>query len=562
MLELEPNDDIFGNLRGELVVRSLDRHPRYDAISHAWGGPQASQCIYLNGARLPLTNNLHSCLRHLRHKSLTRCFWLDAICVNQYDDAERSQQVQQMEHIFRTADVVRVWVGDVVLDDVDSTFRLLKLTASGEIFEDHSDHNEHDFTQLCRITESAWFGRLWVMQEAALARVLTFHHGLHDFSWDQLYSLLGSLFVSSQYWDTVHNPGERLLGYLCRLKLWDLQGAIQLLVNTPSSPQEKATRLVRAMSSWRAQQLGDAKDRVFGIAGILTALFNVDIMIVDYKKSTQEVYAQFAFNLINTTKSLAILNQANKEYHALKDLPSWVPDWSSRYDFAAEATRLDQYNGVFSAGGAWQYSARLSIVHQDHVGYLGLSAHIVCCIETVATPFDVGIPRTDFISDPAQGRHTDQRLLQCLQNWGSVWGAHHGQLRDGIFERTCFRDLVWKSRISSGDDAADALSRAKNTIHGDRVAGGEYNNLYASVSMSRFFVTDTGLSGLGPFSAEPGDVVAIIPGGTVPYILREHSDPSFKDCYIFVGECYVHSIMDGELLRASTAPIFKNIWLA
>ncbi|KAF5003607.1 hypothetical protein FDECE_9862 [Fusarium decemcellulare] len=64
-----------------------------------------------------------------------------------------------------------------------------------------------------------------------------------------------------------------------------------------------------------------------------------------------------------------------------------------------------------------------------------------------------------------------------------------------------------------------------------------------SLSHRRGFVTKNRWMGLGPRVAQPGDIVAILFGGKVPYILRP-----VDDHYLFVGECYVHGIMQGELV--------------
>ncbi|KAK6824580.1 hypothetical protein PG987_012074 [Apiospora arundinis] len=59
-----------------------------------------------------------------------------------------------------------------------------------------------------------------------------------------------------------------------------------------------------------------------------------------------------------------------------------------------------------------------------------------------------------------------------------------------------------------------------------------------------FFVTDNGYIGLGHPDAAVGDMVAVLRGGPVPYVLRGN-----KENHTLVGECYVHGIMDGELFQ-------------
>lgn len=41
-----------------------------------------------------------------------RGLWIDAICINQYDLDERSSQVANMEHIYRDARLVVVFLGE------------------------------------------------------------------------------------------------------------------------------------------------------------------------------------------------------------------------------------------------------------------------------------------------------------------------------------------------------------------------------------------------------------------------------------------------------------------
>jgi hypothetical protein len=50
-----------------------------------------------------------------------------------------------------------------------------------------------------------------------------------------------------------------------------------------------------------------------------------------------------------------------------------------------------------------------------------------------------------------------------------------------------------------------------------------------------------------PDTAEVGDVIWALSGGQALYMLREATRESKQ--YTFIGECYVHGLMDGEILR-------------
>lgn len=65
----------------------------------------------------------------------------------------------------------------------------------------------------------------------------------------------------------------------------------------------------------------------------------------------------------------------------------------------------------------------------------------------------------------------------------------------------------------------------------------------------KFFITNKGYLGLGPKTAEPGDRIAIIYGSGVPFILRKSAAKLGRPTWEIIGECYVHGIMDGEVIR-------------
>jgi hypothetical protein len=59
--------------------------------------------------------------------------------------------------------------------------------------------------------------------------------------------------------------------------------------------------------------------------------------------------------------------------------------------------------------------------------------------------------------------------------------------------------------------------------------------------------------GLGPQSLEIGDLVCVLAGGRVPYLIRPVNDEDNEAQ--FVGEAYVHGIMHGEAVRAEGATV-------
>ena len=67
------------------------------------------------------------------------------------------------------------------------------------------------------------------------------------------------------------------------------------------------------------------------------------------------------------------------------------------------------------------------------------------------------------------------------------------------------------------------------------------------VWMRRLVTTERDLLGLVPAETKKRDLICILFGCSVPVVLRRHSDSKTKKEYFqFIGECYVHGLMDGE----------------
>lgn len=65
----------------------------------------------------------------------------------------------------------------------------------------------------------------------------------------------------------------------------------------------------------------------------------------------------------------------------------------------------------------------------------------------------------------------------------------------------------------------------------------------------RFFITKKGYFGLGPQKAEAGDRIGVLFGSGVPFVLRRWNSAEGKRVWKIVGECYVHGIMQGEVIQ-------------
>jgi hypothetical protein len=108
----------------------LDDGPVYVALSYTWGNtditkpmaisiqqafeysrddPRVAQTVEVE-TQVEVTINLEAALRQLRASGYEKV-WIDALCINQEDDAERREQVLKMNRIYKRAREVVVWLG-------------------------------------------------------------------------------------------------------------------------------------------------------------------------------------------------------------------------------------------------------------------------------------------------------------------------------------------------------------------------------------------------------------------------------------------------------------------
>jgi hypothetical protein len=100
------------DIRCELVVASLETEPCYEAVSYAWGDSPNRLKIYLNGSPFCTGHNLFQCLDNIRYDNRVRVLWVDALCINQADTAEKSMQIEVMAQIYQSASSTLIWLGN------------------------------------------------------------------------------------------------------------------------------------------------------------------------------------------------------------------------------------------------------------------------------------------------------------------------------------------------------------------------------------------------------------------------------------------------------------------
>jgi len=88
------------------------------AISYVWGDPHDTKMVICNGKAINITRSLYSALWQWRDQGCRAHIWADAICINQNNMMEKTEQVRMMGDIYSRANIVIIWLGELAEDDL------------------------------------------------------------------------------------------------------------------------------------------------------------------------------------------------------------------------------------------------------------------------------------------------------------------------------------------------------------------------------------------------------------------------------------------------------------
>jgi hypothetical protein len=137
----------------------------YRCLSYMWGDQTKRHTIMVNDRTFRVGGNLHDFLDHASQHHANRPLWIDAICIDQDNNAERGHQVQRMGEIYSGAQEVLVWLGREFQFDLIADW--LKAVPCG----DHCSREiEKQLTLLCF---HPYWNRAWIAQEILLQSNVT-----------------------------------------------------------------------------------------------------------------------------------------------------------------------------------------------------------------------------------------------------------------------------------------------------------------------------------------------------------------------------------------------------
>lgn len=275
---------VVRNTRSPLHVDSTesgsapDRLDPYDALSYHWGPKRKGFFVeVLSGSdayRISITPNLDGALRYLRSDTAHRFLWVDALCIDQSNEDEKSSQIPKMSQIYNGADHVRVWLG---LEEghsakaMEFVKKCLDLDDFDRLVRDSFASKE--WAALSTLMRRPWFNRRWIIQEIALAKSATLHCGKDSVPWRDFADVL-SLLECKQYEirqlfreSTTFRNHPDYIGDLSELGAIRLVYAADNLFRKSEDGQimEHLLSLEALMSSLSAFEASEPRDTVYAI---------------------------------------------------------------------------------------------------------------------------------------------------------------------------------------------------------------------------------------------------------------------------------------------------------
>lgn len=114
LLELINAADPADDLDGALYTTDIAQAPTYRDLSYTWvvdGAINDQHTLTIGKQAMLITNNLFDALVQIRSTHHSSLLWIDQICIDQSNLAERAARVALMERIYLQASEVVIWLG-------------------------------------------------------------------------------------------------------------------------------------------------------------------------------------------------------------------------------------------------------------------------------------------------------------------------------------------------------------------------------------------------------------------------------------------------------------------
>ena len=627
LLILKAATSTEAELHCELVEVDQPVAAEYEALSYVWGKDEFPNVLHLPTGYLMITDNLASALRRLRLTDKSRTLWVDAVCINQSNNAEKERQVAQMANIYQNATNVVAWLGETTGTSFDKD-AIINLSEHAQEISLRSPTNENrevlrkwfygnsergkwtmDVSNIVKganfpsIYESAWFTRMWIVQEALLASHLTLYFASDTLDWVDFEKVMILIHTVNA---TIKLPIPSQNSFI--KYAWSLVEVRNHWRRLSEGNLNQASEVAYYMNQLRRRSCKDDRDRVFALRGLLRDESNL-IIQPDYSKSVSQIYTELTRSQL-TLGNIGVLYDAGlwkrKSFHMpnlesehsnqtswLEYLPTWVPDYrhgtafmeldphfgshfgldprvplkldmsKEPYRLTSQATLLDIVTFVQPALFMHDPSLRandIAMFFMCRQFFRDLKRIVDTSFSNRSYPTDED-PTTAFAwalvgggTDEAYNKDFNLRNPNERPDPLSLWN---------IYEKCCLEEngevhhAMQREADMTGDRRTIRGVGIEFYSKGSQDSGTAWTYHYHLLAIFRrhwFFMSDDGYMGLVPrndYSNSETHVLAFIDGANVPFVLRDLGD-SASDC-LLIGPCYIHGLMDSEAVKRNSA---------
>ncbi|KAM3424159.1 hypothetical protein BST61_g11298 [Cercospora zeina] len=297
----------------------------------------------------------------------------------------------------------------------------------------------------------------------------------------------------------------------------------------------------------RHKQASNPSDKVYGLQGLLPDQQNF-LFEADYSMTVGKIFCKCTQALIKQNNNLYApvgprLNQPG--------LPTWVIDLLPN----ARSGKISYLNNVFRricAKMLFNACGMQDLFSNVEAERLILRGLFLDRVKTTAPPWREG------------------HIAESIEQWENLALQSHaydavypsGCKRSEAFWRTLARDAIdlpdrTPQRVCAADETSYTSFRqwlcqpaasSTSAIAIDSNFSNSRNTFFIATHYQTFFRTDHDYIGLGD-APRAQDKIWLRAGGSVPFVLRPYAgDSEYAGSYSLVGDCYIHGMMDGEMV--------------
>ncbi|KAK3356844.1 heterokaryon incompatibility protein-domain-containing protein [Lasiosphaeria hispida] len=555
LVRLKPRQPGDG-LELDLIHVELDSKPHFYALSYVWGDAAVRKSAQVNGMAFDMTRSLYVALTYLQDTLYANesdlfeyekdLLWIDALCINQSDMAEKSQQVPRMGEIYTSAHKVLAWLGkattkkehekattvlidsvfwlpymdemetlggysaadllandDLEEDELNVLLRLVDATNNGSVDRFMEHHPFPMIEILLKILRNPWFSRIWIVQEAVLASEVIVLFDGHTTELCQLLNAAATL-------------AETMRAYAQSAFSNDAAEALMLrnLLSTCEShnPLPLAHQLGDLLHQTTHRTASLPHDYLYGLLGLLTHPGDLPTTLTpNYSTPFAAVFHAYTMYIVAATGDLEHLPTVRNQ---LTGVPSWVPDL--RFAGQRATSPLTESFASFSADGTRLFARGV---------VLGAVDVVFRAAEEKPADYEAALGILERVRETVFARACGVRGCGMGEVWGLV-GA------DRVLGTVCEEFAAFEALMEPGEEEeGEEERRWACRAFAERFVQGQ------------FFMTGDGIMGIDERYADPvldvmpegvNDVLCVLKGAASPFRLRP-----VPGGYSLVGSCDV-----------------------